>query len=166
MDLRQLEIDDATMMLEWMHDEEIVRNLQADFLSKNLQDCESFIENCDKYSDSIHLAIADDSNEYMGTVSLKNIDKDNKSAEFAIVLRRKAIGKGYSQYAMKNIIKKGFEELGLNKIYWCVSKKNKRAISFYDKNGYKKTDSSELDIKGYEKEKIKEYLWYCENKLR
>ena len=43
MKLRKLELKDASQMLEWMHDEDVIKNLQADFLSKTLKDCQEFI---------------------------------------------------------------------------------------------------------------------------
>ena len=66
-------------------------------------------------------------------MSLKHITKG--SAEFAIVIRSTVMGHGYSSFAMSEIIRIGFEK-GLSSIYWCVNPTNKRAIQFYDKNGY------------------------------
>ena len=95
---------------------------------------------------NLHLAVVDDNNTYMGTVSLKNIEND--AAEFAITVRKNAMGKGFSKYAMSEIIRIGLEELNLKSIYWCVSPENKRAVKFYDKNGYMRIDLSKLNISG------------------
>ena len=70
----------------------------------------------------------------MGTVSLKNIE--DGSAEFAITVRAEAMGHGYSWFGMKAIIEKAFDELGLESVYWCVSRKNERAVRFYDKHNF------------------------------
>lgn len=140
MRLRKLEDKDAPFMLEWMHDDSVVHFMQADFASKTIEDCKNFITALQDESENIHLAITDDNDEYMGTVSLKNIH--DGSAEFAITIRKCAMGKGYSSWGMKEIIKKG-KAMGLDHIYWCVSKENKRAIRFYDKNGYSRIDPSE-----------------------
>ena len=43
MRLRKLELKDAPLMLEWMHDETVVKDMQADFSSKTLEDCNHFI---------------------------------------------------------------------------------------------------------------------------
>lgn len=140
--LRELQQKDAPLMLEWMHDEEVVHFMKADFQHKTLSDCEKFIESAQVDSNNVHLAATDDNDTYMGTVSLKNIDND--SAEFAITMRRAAMGKGYAAEAMKQIIDKGFNELGLEYIYWCVNPANKRAVRFYDKNGYQRVTLDEL----------------------
>ena len=136
MKLRKLKISDAEDMLEWMHDKELCEHMYADFSSKSLDDCLRFIESSSASPNFVHFAIADDADNYMGTVSLKNIQFDEGVAEFGIVVRRCAMGKGYSQYGMREIIKYGFDKLGLNCIVWCVSKFNLRANKFYTKNNY------------------------------
>lgn len=157
MKLRKLQLKDAPLMLEWMHDESVVKDLQANFMDKTIEDCEAFITVSNNIKKNLHLAIVDDEDTYMGTVSLKNIT--NSSAEFAITVRKEAMGKGYSKYAMAEMIKIGKENLGLETIFWCVSPVNKRAIRFYDKNGYKRTDMNH-NIDGYTEHQIKSYIWY------
>ncbi len=132
MHLRKLEPKDADLMLEWMHDASVTSHLKTDFSTKTIQDCIDFIASSYNNSNSIHYAIASDSDEYMGTVSLKNIE--NGSAEFAITVRSEAMGRGYSWFGMEEILKKAFEEHGLETVYWCVDKDNIRAVRFYDKH--------------------------------
>lgn len=161
MKLRPLGLQDAEKMLEWMHDPECVQNLQANFADKTLDDCQRFIASTFHDKDNLHLAIADENDDYMGTVSLKYIDRERKSAEFAIAIRSCAMGKGYSAQGMKLILQKGFEELGLKTIYWCVSPKNARAVRFYDKNNYPRVAASTLFVVGYSPEQMAEYIWYA-----
>lgn len=138
--LRKLESKDAEYMIEWMHDAIVTENLKQNFKEKTIDDCLKFIENASINKENIHYAIINENDEYLGTVSLKNIDFCNKIAEFAITIRRKAMGNGCSSYAIKEIIKRGFDEHKLKYIYWYVSKENKRALKFYDKNNYKRVD--------------------------
>lgn len=136
MKLRDLELKDAPLMLEWMHDESVVKNLRGNFKEKTLADCEAFIlASADKKSD-IHLAIVSDEDEYMGTVSLKNVDRRNNSAEFAITVRNSAMGRGYSWWGMEEIIRLAFDKYELENVYWCVSRDNERAVRFYDKHNF------------------------------
>lgn len=139
MRLRNLELKDAPLMLEWMHDESVVGKLKGNFIEKTIADAESFILASAKKDENIHLAIVSDEDEYMGTVSLKNIDADNKSAEFGIAVRKSAMGRGYSWYGMEEIIRLAFEEYGLESVYWCVSRENERAVRFYDKHNFHET---------------------------
>lgn len=165
MKLRKLENKDASFMLEWMHDDVVVRFMGANFAKKTMLDCEKFIEDSKNIKDDIHMAIVDDNDEYMGNVSLKHINRDIKMAEFAITIRKVAMGKGYSSYGMKEMIRIGFEELKLEKIIWCVSKLNKRAVRFYEKNGYERIeDIPEVFLKMYSKEQSELLVWYFVSK--
>ena len=132
--LRKLELKDAPLMLAWMHDKSVTEKLHADFASKTMDDAENFIKSSWDNKNDLHLAIASDSDEYMGTVSLKHIE--DGSAEFAITVRAESMGKGYSWFGMESIIEKAFEDLGLECVYWCVSKDNPRAVRFYDKHNF------------------------------
>lgn len=136
MKLRQLELKDAPLMLEWMHDVDVTKNLRADFATKTVTDCEGFIKASEGISKSIHLAVVSDDDEYMGTVSLKNVDLDRKIAEFGITIRKCAMGHGYAWYGMAEIIRKAFVEYELECVYWCVSMDNVRAVRFYDKHDF------------------------------
>ena len=136
MKLRNLKTKDAPFMYEWMKDKNVVKELHVNFSEKTLDDCFQFIKKSKIDKRNIHFAVVDDRDEYMGTVSLKNIDNKNKRAEFAIVIRKKAMGHGYSWYAMYEMLKYGFKEKKLTSIYWCVSKNNIRACKFYEKHGF------------------------------
>lgn len=132
--LRKLELKDAPLMLAWMHDKSVTEKLRSNFASKTLQDAENFIKWSWEDKENVNLAIASDEDEYMGTVSLKNIE--DGSAEFAITVRAEAMGRGYSWFGMESIIEKAFSEFGLGSVYWCVSRENIRAVRFYDKHNF------------------------------
>lgn len=165
MKLRALEQRDAPLMLEWMHDENVVEHLSAAFATKTEGDCSRFIEASSHDPQNLNLAIADEADTYMGTVSLKHIDIQRREAEFAISIRRCAMGKGFSRFAMAEIIRRGLEELGLDRIYWCVSPENKRAVRFYDKCGYGRICPETLNVSSwYTDEQVSSFLWYCVQK--
>ena len=165
MKLRKQEVKDAPLMLEWMHDEDVVRSMRRDFSSMTVEDCLNFIDKSQFASEDLHMAVTDDNDEYMGTVSLKHI-RDGR-AEFGITVRSCAMGKGISASAMKSILDIGFHDLDLDEIYWCVDPGNIRALRFYDKNGYERTDAPEC-IEDYSPEEISHYVWYSiqKSKLR
>lgn len=161
MRVRKLRKEDAPLMLEWMHDDSVVHDLKADFASMTLEDCERFIEESEAADANLHLAVADECDQYMGTVSLKHINHQHKTAEFAITVRSCAMGKGYSQYAMEEILKIGLRQLGLRAIFWCVSMKNTRALRFYDKNQYQRIKQvPEHMYSNYSDEERQHYIWY------
>jgi len=163
--LRELKLKDAPMMLEWMHDKNVIEKMKTDFMSFTLENCRRFIEKAHNDNTNIHLAIVNETDEYQGTVSLKHINND--TAEFAITIRSCAMGKGISNSAMHEIIELGINKYRLKKIYWCVNPENKRAVRFYDKNGYNRIDIKELGIYDYlveneiySKDEVNEFIWY------
>ncbi len=140
--LRELKEKDAKLMLEWMHDKEVVAYMDKNFNNFSLQDCNQFIKESWGDNANMHFAIVDEKDNYLGTVSLKNICL--QSAEFAITIRKCVMGKEVAKVAMKKILSYGFNDMKLEKIYWYVFVENKRAIRFYDKNGYCRVEQPEV----------------------
>lgn len=162
MKLRPLNEKDAPLMLEWMHDPDVVGHLGTNFMEKTLEDCCRFIAFAQDCKTDLHLAVTDDADEYMGTVSLKHIS--HGTAEFAITVRACAMGKGYSRFGMAQILEHGIQKLGLDAIYWCVSRRNARAVRFYDKNGYARVETVPEHIaQSYTPEQNADFYWYIYN---
>ena len=156
-DLRLLSNKDAKFMLEWMHDVDVVQYLKTDFLNKTIYDCLSFIKESQNNKDNLHLAVVNEKDEYLGTISLKHIN--DEKAELGIVIRKCAMGKGYSSEALFKIFNIGKEKYNISHFYWCVDPKNERALRFYEKNGFKRYIPFQK-IAGYTVEEIKNYYWY------
>lgn len=139
MKLRKLELKDANRMLEWMHDPEIQKCFRFNTENKTLDDVYEFIRTAETTpidGKGIHLAIVDESDEYLGTISLKEIDAVAKSAEYAISLRKCAQGKGVGSAATKEILRIAFEEFALERVYLNVLADNEAAIRLYEKIGF------------------------------
>lgn len=135
MKLRQLKIKDVERMLTWMHSKESKDIFAKDFNKYTKEDVTNFVK-MKNTKNNINYACVNDDDEYLGTVSLKNIDYDNKNAEYAISFMKEAQGTGAALFATKEILKQAFEELNLEKVYLDVLETNKRAISFYKKVGF------------------------------
>lgn len=137
--IRELKRKDADGMLEWMHDTEIQKYFRFDSMSRQLRDVLEFICNAKTQpidGNSVHFAITDETDEYFGTISLKNFDMISKNAEFAICLRRKAQGRGLAHEATREILRLAFEQYGLEKVYLNVLSENKKAINLYERCGF------------------------------
>lgn len=135
--LRCLEDKDAERMLEWMHESDVTKYLAQNFAEKTIEDCRKFIlSSQENEEENIHRAICDDEGIYLGTVSLKHINKKDKNAEFAISMHADAIGTGASRFGTDGIICFAFETLGLEKVYLNVVSDNIRAKKFYHKVGF------------------------------
>ena len=139
--LRQLSEKDAPLMLEWMHDYDTQKSFQKYMLNVTLEDARRFCREAKlngkpKQGENMHLAVVNDGDEYLGTVSLKNINLEYHSAELAISLRKKARGQGVAKEAVELLLKKGFEEIGLHRVYLTVLADNIAAIKLYEKCGF------------------------------
>lgn len=137
--LRKLEEKDADGMLEWMHDPEVQKGFQFHADEKDMKSVINFIQHADIQvhdGKDIHYAIADENDEYQGTISLKSIDLTNRKAEYAISLRREAWGKGMASQATREILELAFEQFGFERIYLNVLAENERAIRMYERIGF------------------------------
>ncbi|MBQ6272852.1 MAG: GNAT family N-acetyltransferase [Oscillospiraceae bacterium] len=149
--LRPLEQRDAPFMLEWMRDPSIACYFRFDAASMTEEKCRAFIESASRDPSSRHYAIADENDEYLGTISLKNIA--NGSAEYAISTRKCTHGSGAALQATRDILRISFDELGLETVYLNVLAENLRANAFYRKAGFRFTHSEEnaLELRGERK---------------
>jgi RimJ/RimL family protein N-acetyltransferase len=134
MNTRVLLPKDVKHQLEWMHDEEIYRQFQLPFEHYTYNDVLNFIHSIVP-DQNLHLAIVDDHDEYLGTVSLKNIDHSRHDAELALVVRKSKWGQGVARYAMKRILDEA-RNLQLRTIYLTVLSTNQKAIALYLKHGF------------------------------
>lgn len=133
MNLRKLLPKDADGMLSWMSDPTINKFFLIDENNINKKSIIEFIEKSQDVSSNLHLAITDSKDNYLGTISLKNINQKDRKAEYAISTCKEIHGTGISKSATIEILRIGFEELLLNKIYLNVLSNNERAVKFYEK---------------------------------
>ena len=143
MKLRELKKEDMAGMLEWMTDSDIRQNFR--FSSERLDEKNvlRFIQNArlnqttPEEGKSIHYAVADEeSDEYLGTISLKDVSIINGNANYAISLRKSAQGKGVAMQATKEILKLAFQKFHFERVYLNVYSDNVRAIRLYEKCGF------------------------------
>lgn len=156
--IRKLEKKDIPFMIEWMSDKELTKYLQNDFEKYANYECqEKFIESSFDNTNK-NFAIVNENDEYLGSISLKNIDLKKEEAEYAICLRKDLIGKDISKYATNQILNYAFSVLGLQKVYLYVPTENIRANKFYGKYGFHfdECKPQSLEIKG----KLNDINWY------
>ena len=134
--LRKLEEKDLGGMLEWMHDPSINRWFRFDASRVTEESALQFIQN--SFTDkNRHYAVVDETDEYLGTISLEEIDIENGHALFAVSMRSCAVGTGAASSAAKELLHIAFEEMGLERVYLNVLSDNKRARRFYEKTGFR-----------------------------
>lgn len=155
--LRALREKDAPLMLEWMQAPDIACFFRFDASKMTEDSCKAFIENANSDAGSRHYAIADENDEYLGTISLKDID--GASAEYAISTRKCAHGTGAASQATKKVFDIAFNELGLERVFLNVLTENQRANAFYKKMGFvfERTEKNAVEIRG----EMKDLNWYA-----
>lgn len=137
--LRPLIENDVDGMLEWMQDEETQQWFQFPMKEKKRQEVMEFIKKAKaspEEGENIHLAIANQENQYLGTISLKNYQSRDKNAEFAISLRPSVRGKRIGEEAIKQLLHLAFEEWDFERVYLNVLSCNVRAIRLYERCGF------------------------------
>lgn len=134
--LRDLKVSGIDYMWEFVEDEEISKNFIFTRYPYSKENIIDFIKNSWNNKDNIHYAISNEDNEYLGTISLKNVNYIDRNAEYAIIVRKEYWGTNISKLATLKILEYGFNTINLNKIYLNVLSTNIRAIKFYEKLGF------------------------------
>lgn len=155
--IRNLTITDISLMLDWMHDSRVNKYYQCDFSEMDEIKVKNFIENSITEKDK-HFAFTDENDNYVGTISLKNISIVSSSAEYAIVTSFAAQGKGFAYEATKQILEYAFLQLKLQRVYLNVLASNKRANTFYKKCGFKYEGTFRKHY--YINEQFEDLNWY------
>lgn len=154
--LRKLNENDAPKMLEWLSNSDITRYLSIGDRTYAIEDAQNYIKSAQNEETNVHRAIVNENDEYLGTVSLKNVNKDKQEAEYAIAMHPSAIGTGAAAVATQAIIDLAFEQLGLRRVYLNVYRVNARAVSFYERFGFAYTHSTTEAFRGEDLE----LMWY------
>lgn len=155
--LRLLNENDIPRILEWMKDPEIFQYFRFDPQKITEYSVRSFVLNSCQESER-HYAIVNKSDQYLGTISLKNIDHVSHTAEYAIVLIKNAHGQGIAKKATLEILDIAFNTLMINRIYLNVFSDNTQARKFYENYGfiYEGTFVDHLIVRG----ETKSLSWY------
>ena len=147
-------------MLEWIKDPEIGRFFRFDAEAATAESQAAFVQAAQQETaETLHLACVDENDEYLGTVSLKEIDHVNGTAEYATAFRRAAQGSGAAAFATEEILRIAFGRLGLQRVYLNVLTDNARAARFYEKVGFVREGEfrSHFLLRGQRKN----LLWYA-----
>ena len=94
--------------------------------------------------------VAEERGVLIGFTILSRDDADGKSssAEFRIALHPDMLGQGAGEKLARMTIRKGFEQLGLKRIYLIVRRSNPRARKLYLHCGFKDTVECRKEVNG------------------
>jgi RimJ/RimL family protein N-acetyltransferase len=139
--LRGIEREDIPTFVQWMNDPEVIKYLLINSpLSKVMEEkwFDHQLEIPPEQGQVLAIEVLDSRKWVMiGTTGLHNIEQVNRAAEFGISIGDKRYwNKGYGVITSKLMLKHGFEDLNLNRIYLNVFAENTRAIKAYEAAGY------------------------------
>jgi len=112
--------------ITWLNDGEVCAYSSHHVFPYSKESAETYIKSTSDSRAALVLAMVLKENDlHIGNIALQNIDYINRSAEFAILLGEKDYwGRGYSKEAAIMLVKHGFTELNLHRIYCGTTTEN------------------------------------------
>ncbi|MBF8437895.1 GNAT family N-acetyltransferase [Halanaerobiaceae bacterium Z-7014] len=135
--LSPINLEDIDKYTEWINDLEIAINLGNAAAVFNQEKEKEMLEKL--IEEGHHFAIVSEkSDELLGNCGIFDLDKIHKTGEIGIFIgNRNFWNKGYGSEAINLLLDYGFNILNLHNISLSVYSFNKRAISCYEKLGFK-----------------------------
>jgi len=144
--LRQLKASDANEIFELRSSESINEFVDRP-RATSVADATAFINKINgliQSNETFYWAITQKPDtSLIGTVTLWNIDAENRSAEVGYELRTAFHGKGIMQEALSAVFQFGFTTMNLNSIEAWTHSKNERSIHAVKKFGFKRDQELE-----------------------
>jgi len=138
--LRGIEREDIALFVPWLNDPEVYAHLTPREALSKAEEEQWFEKTLELPVEEHVLMIEIDSQEEwvpVGTIALMKIDWRNGSAEIGIFIGEKRFwNQGYGREAMQLLVRHGFYDLNLNRIFLRVDENNLRAIRSYERAGF------------------------------
>lgn len=141
--LRRIERDDLPRLVVWLNDPAVRTNILIVY-PLNLVEEERWFEEMSRkepatqpFAIEVPSTTGGGSWTAAGVVGFHTVDWRVRSAEFGIVVGDTSLwGKGYGTDASRTLLRWGFDELNLNRVWLRVFDDNARAIRSYEKLGF------------------------------
>lgn len=150
--LRPITFDDTSLIVKWRNNPSVMKNFIfretfTEEMHKNWMNTKVATGQVVQY-----IAVEKDTNRPIGSVYYRDVDFNNKSAEFGIFIGEDdARGKGYGKEITSLFIDFGFANLGFHRIQLRVLAGNEAAYKTYENAGFVKEgvfhDMEKLDGK-------------------
>lgn len=110
----------------WLNDHEVCRFNNHGYFPATAKELEKYVDRVNSDNSILVLAIVSKrGNVHIGNIAFRYIDWISRSAEFAIIIGEKKFwGKGIAKEAADLILRHGFNELNLHRIYCGTSEDN------------------------------------------
>jgi len=136
--ITDLSIDHTSAFTDWIADKQAIKYTLSKFLPDRDEEwvmlyIKSLIEDTSTWDQAIVL----DDDIVVGYCGLSNISKQNRSAEYFIIIgNKKYWNAGIGTYAGSLVLDYGFSKMKLHRIWLTVSDLNHGAIKSYEKLGF------------------------------
>jgi ribosomal-protein-alanine N-acetyltransferase len=100
-----------------------------------------------------------ESNNYIGDISVKNFDRSVPKAEIGYYLDLRVEGKGYGTQMLCALIRFGFEELHLNKVFIRSAIDNRRSYALAERCGFQREGLMHQDFRDYQQNLVDIYYY-------
>ncbi|MED4689074.1 GNAT family protein [Peribacillus frigoritolerans] len=155
--IRKFQEEDIHYKVKWINDENNNKYLHYDLPLREDKTLLWF-KTLEGRNDRVDYTITFDG-EPAGLIGLLNIDSKNKKAEYYICLgQEKFKGRGIASIATDLLIKIGYKEFGLQKIYLYTEVENTQAQKLFEKIGFEKEGLLKNDVI-YNAKKIDRYVY-------
>ena len=146
--IRAFRREDIPYKIEWINDSENNRYLHY-ILPLEREKTEKWYEGLRNRADRYDATILSDDIP-VGLIGLLNVDRLNRKAEYYILVGdRKQKGKGIATRASELILRYGFTQLGLNRIYLYTEVGNIPAQKLFEKIGFIKEGTLRSDVRSH-----------------
>ncbi len=148
-DLRPLRPEDLEGgYKDWFNDESVCEFNSHHRFPKVKDNLSDYYNSLTGNTSILVLAIVDQkTGRHVGNVSLQSIDYIDRSAELAIIIGEKDFwGKGIGEVVCRLMVKHGFEELNLNRIYLGTAENNVSMRRVAEKLGFKEEGTARQAI--------------------
>ncbi|HET6892086.1 MAG TPA: GNAT family protein [Pyrinomonadaceae bacterium] len=128
---------DLPVLFQWINDRDLVLS-SAPYKAVDFADHEAWFKDIRSRGDVVVFAIRlKDSDRLVGTCQLHSVHRIHRSAQLQIRLGDAQYrGKGFGSQAIRLLVRHGFRDLGLHRIYLHVLQNNLAAIRTYQKAGF------------------------------
>lgn len=135
--LRPMTYEDTDLIVKWRNSDAVRRN----FIYQELftrQSHENWIKNMVEPGKVVQMVICEEGTDRpFGSVYIRDIDHNHHKGEYGIFIGEPdARGRGVGTSAAKLMLRYGFEELHLHKIFLRVFADNQQAVRSYEKAGF------------------------------
>jgi RimJ/RimL family protein N-acetyltransferase len=147
--LRRPELGDAERYCRWLNDQDVVGNLIAQRYPISLVEEERFLYALPETSLSNGgiWAIEAKDGGHIGMTSFYDVHPEDRKAGLAIAIGEKEYwSQGYGGDAVLTLLRFGFHEMGLNRVWLTTVEYNKRAIACYKRCGFREEARLRQDV--------------------